>query len=214
MVRLAEMVAFVGSGRSATQAGNLKSPDAVALAERLGTRDDVSGVVRSMDDLPEAAHVFRWALAAELLAARGTKIVAGPWAQDLERDPLAAWFRAATTLLEHGVLDGFRRGWRKSYVELLDAGVGPLLAAILEAGGEAPLAAIEDLVWEMIARAYSYELDDVAERRHAVKLLRAMMCELADIGALICNGDDVVLTGLENTLASAAAAMSSDGDID
>lgn len=214
MVRLTELVAFVGSGRPATQAGNLKPPDAVALAKRLGTHDDVSGVVRSMDDLPEAAHVFRWALAAELLAARGTKIVAGPWAQDLERDPLAAWFKAATALLDHGALDGFRRGWRKSYVELLDAGVGPLLAAILEAGGEAPLAAIEDLVWEMIARTYGYELDDAAERRHAANLVRAMIWQLADIGAVIYGDDDVVLTELGNTLASAAAAMSSDSDVD
>jgi hypothetical protein len=214
MIRLAKLVAFVGTGRPATLAGNLKAPDAVALAKQLGTRDDVSGAVRSIDDLPGAAHVFRWALAAELLAARGTKIVAGPWAQDLERDPLAAWFKAATTLLEHGVLDGFRRGWRKTYVELIDAGVGPLLAAILEAGGEAPLAAIDDLVWEMIARTYGYELDDAAERRHAVRLLRAMMGQLADIGALICGDDDVVLTGLGNTLASAAAAMSSDSDVD
>jgi hypothetical protein len=58
MARLRAVVAFVGSGRPATQAGNLKASDAVALAMRLGTRDDVSGV-RSMDDLPEAAHVFR-----------------------------------------------------------------------------------------------------------------------------------------------------------
>jgi hypothetical protein len=214
MIRLAELVAFVGSGRPATQAGNLKAPDVVALAKQLGTRDDVSGAVRTIDDLPEAAHAFRWALAADLLAARGTKIVAGPWAADLERDPLAAWFKAATTLLDHGVLDGFRRGWRKSYVELIDAGVGPLLAAILEAGGEAPLAAIEDLVWEMIARTYDYELDDASERRHAVRLLRAMIWQLADIGALICSDHDVVLTGLGNTLASTAAAMSSERDVD
>ncbi len=214
MIRLAELVAFVGSGRPATQAGNLKAPDVVALAKQLGTRDDVSGAVRSIDDLPEAAHVFRWALAAELLAARGTKIVAGPWAPDLERDPLAAWFKAATTLLDHGVLDGFRRGWRKSYAELIDAGVGPLLAAILEARGEAPLAAIEDLVWEMIARAYDYELDDASERRHAVRLLRAMIWQLADMGALICSDHDIVLTGLGNTLAGVRAAMSSDGDVD
>jgi hypothetical protein len=212
MVRLREVVAFVGHGRPATQAGNLKAPDAVALATRLGTRDDVSGVARSMDDLPEAAHVFRWALAAELLTARATKIVPGPWAHELEHDPLAAWFKAATTLLDHGVLDGFRRGWRKSYVELLDAGVGPLLAAIEEAGSEAPLAAIDDLVWEMIARAYGYELDDASERRHAVRLVRAMMWQLADVGAVICD-DDVVLTGLGRTLAGAAAAMSSDGDV-
>src|SRR3954452_7999215 len=117
MVRLAELVAFVGSGRPATQAGNLKAADAVAAAIRLRTRDDVSGAARSIDDLPEVAHAFRWAIAAELLAARATKIVAGPRAQDLERDPLSAWFTVAVTLLDHGLLDGFRRGWRKSYVE-------------------------------------------------------------------------------------------------
>jgi hypothetical protein len=215
MVRLREVVAFVGHGRPATQAGNLKAPDAIALAARLGTRDDGSGgVVRSMDDLQEAAQVFRWALAAELLAARATKIVPGPWAHELEHDPLAAWFKAATTLLDHGVLDGFRRGWRKSYVELLDASAGPLLAAIEEAGDEAPLTAIDDLVWEMIARAYGYKLEDAFERRHAVRLVMAMMWQLADIGAVICGDDDVVLTGLGNTLASAATAMSNHDDVD
>jgi hypothetical protein len=118
MVRLGKLVAFVGNGRPATQAGNLKAPDAVAVARLLRAGDDVSGAVRSMDDLPDVAHDFRWAMAAELLAARGTKIVAGPWVRDLERDPLAAWLRVATTLLEHGLLDGFRRGWRKSYVDV------------------------------------------------------------------------------------------------
>ena len=66
----------------------------------------------------------------------------------------------------------------------------------------------------MIARTYDYELDDAPERRHAVRLLRAMIWQLADIGALICGDDDLVLTGLGNTLASAAAAMSSDSDVD
>jgi hypothetical protein len=68
--------------------------------------------------------------------------------------------------------------------------------------------------WEMIALAYDYELDDASERRHAARLVRAMMWQLADIGAVICGEDDVVLTGLGKTLASAAAAMSSDGDVD
>jgi hypothetical protein len=99
-------------------------------------------------------------------------------------------------------------------VELIDAGVALLLAAILEAGGEAPLAAIDDLVWEMIALTYDYELDDASERRHAVRHLRAMIWQLADIGALICSDHDVVPTGLGNTLATAAAAMSSDSDVD
>ncbi len=50
--------------------------------------------------------------------------MAGPLAPQLERDPIAAWFTAAVVLLEHGLLDGFRQGWRKSYVELFD-GVPP-----------------------------------------------------------------------------------------
>jgi hypothetical protein len=214
MVRLAELVAFVGSGRPATQAGNLKAPDAVAAAIRLGTGDDLSGGARSMDDVPEVAHVFRWAIAAGLLAARGTKIVAGPRAQDLERDPLAAWFNVAITLLGRGLLDGFRRGWRKSYVELLDAGAGPILAAILATGGQAPLAAIDELVWERVAHVYDYDYDDAAERQHVVRLVKAMMTQFADIGTLTIRDGDVILTALGNALASAAAAMASDGDLE
>lgn len=210
MLRLAELVAFVGDGRPATQAGNLKVPDAVAAATRLGTGDDLSGAARSMDDLPEVAHVFRWAVAAGLLAARGTKIVAGPHAQDLERDPLSAWFNVAITLLGHGLLDGFRRGWRKSYVELLDAGAGPILAAILATGGQAPLAAIDDLVWERVAQVYDYDLGDGAERQHVVRLVKAMVTQFADIGTMTMRDGDVILTGLGNALASAAAAMAGD----
>jgi hypothetical protein len=212
MLRLGKLVAFVGDGRPATQAGNLKAPDAVAVARLLRAGDEVPGVVRSMDDMPDVAHVFRWAIAAELLAARGTKVVAGPRAADLVHDPLAAWFKAALTLLDHGLLDGFQRGWRKIYVELLDAGAGPILAAILKVGGEAPLAAIEDLAWEQVARSYGYEFDDLAERRYAVRLVRAMITQLVDIGAVTRRDGDVVLTGLGNVLASAAAVMAPDDE--
>jgi hypothetical protein len=206
MLRLGKLVAFVGDGRPATQAGNLKAPDAVALARLLRADVDVPGAVRSMDDLPDVAHVFRWAIAAELLTARKTKIVSGP------RDPLSAWFKVATTLLEHGLLDGFQRGWRKVYVELLDAGAAPILAAILEVGGQAPLSAIEDLAWEQVASSYGYELHDAAERQHAVRLVRGMMTQFADIGAVSCRDGNVVLTGLGGALASAAAAMSADDE--
>lgn len=212
MLRLGELVAFVGDGRPATQAGNLKGPDAAAVARLLRPGDEVPGRVRSMDDLPDVAHVFRWAIAAELLTARATKIVPGPRARDLERDPLSVWFKVAISLLGYGLLDGFQRGWRKIYVELLDAGAGPILAAILKVGGQAPLAAIEDLAWEQVARNYGYELDDAGERQHVVRLVKAMMTQFADIGAVTVQGGNVVLTGLGNALASAAAAMSSDDE--
>lgn len=214
MGRLRELLEFVGRGRPATQAGNLKPRDAVALARRLGVRGDAPDEVRSLDDLPEVAHVFRWAMAADLLAWRGSKIVAGPHAGDVEHDPIAAWFKVAITLLEAGALDGFRQGWRKSYVELLDADVADLLAAMAEAGGAVPLTTIEDRGWERVAAGYSYDPADGAERRHVVRLVRGMVSQLADVGVVARQGDDVVLTGLGSILAAAAVVTSGDDDLD
>jgi len=109
LMRFRELLVFVSEGRRATQAGKLTPTDAIALASSLGA-PGVAGVeVRSMEDLPDVAHLFHWAVAAELLTVRGARILPGQWAEDLQRDPLSAWFKAATTLLEHGLLDGFRR---------------------------------------------------------------------------------------------------------
>jgi hypothetical protein len=202
IARFRALVAFVGDGRRATQAGKLTPSDAVALARRLGVREPEFSEVRSMEDLPEVARVFHWALAAELLATSGTRIVAGAWCGDLDRDPLAAWFRAATVLLEHGVLDGFRRGWRKHYVEFLDASMSALLAAMIEAGGEVPISAIEDSAWEQVAGTYGYDLDDAGERRYVDRLVNGTVAQLAELGAAERHNQAVRLTELGGALAT------------
>lgn len=212
LARFRELLAFVGEGRRATQAGKLTPTDAIALASSLGAPGLVGGEVRSMEDLPDAAHLFHWAIAADLLTVRGARIVPGPWAEDLQRDPLSAWFKAATTLLEQGLLDGFRRGWRKQYVEFLDAGVPFLLSSILNAGGEAPAAAIEELVWEQVAAAYGYQLDDAAERRHVDRLVQGIFAQLADLGAAERDDHTVRLTELGGALAAAASAVIDNDD--
>lgn len=214
MVRLREVVAFVGKGRPATQAGNLKSPDAVALSRRLGTGEEMPDELRSMDDIPETAHAFRWAAAAGFLARRGTRIVAGPVARDLEHDPLAAWIKATVTLLETGVLDGFRQGWRKSYVELLDASAGGLLVAMAEAGGAVPVNEVDESAWEQVAAVYRYEPDDATERSHVVGLVRAMMDQFSDCGVVARHDDEVVLTGLGDALAAMVAFSGGDDEDD
>jgi len=211
---LREVVALVGSGLPATQAGNLKAGDAVALAQRLGGSGDLPEDVRTMDDVPAVAFLFRWAVAAGLVAPRGTRVVAGPAAGDLERDPLAAWLRIAIARLEHGLLDGFRRGWRKSYVELLDANVGGLLAAIAESGGTVGLAAIEDSGWEQVVEHYGYDFDDRSERQTAVRLIGALVNELAGLGVVTLEGEAVALTGLGGLLATFAVHASDDDDLD
>jgi hypothetical protein len=65
-----------------------------------------------------------------------------------------------------------------------------------------------------VARAYGYDFEDDAERRHVVALVSAIVTQLADIGSVIRRDGDVILTGLGNALATAAAVMSSDGDLE
>lgn len=216
LARLAQVAAFVGPGRPATQAGNLKASDALALADRLGLDRDRPDRIGAMDDLADTAHAFRWAVAAGFLEWRGTKILAAPRAAEFDRDPLTAWLTAAVTLLEHGLLDGFRLGWRKSYVELLDANVGGLLVAMVEAGGRVDLDVIETAAWEQVATAYGYEPDDDAERAHVVGLARAMVAQLTELGALTRGGDQVQLSELGKTIAFMAdlSAEFDDGELD
>ena len=204
MAQMRVVVELVGKGRRATKAGNLRLADARSLAERLGTGERAAVEMRSMDDLPETAHAFRWAAAAEFVAWQGHQIVPGPSAPDFARDPLLAWLKAAITLLEHGPLDGFQQGWRKSYVELIDARVTGLLAAIAEAGGRFPIVDIEENAWEQVADAYGYQVGDNKERRHVVTLVGGLLNQLADIGVMAQEDDEVVLTGLGALLVSVA----------
>jgi hypothetical protein len=212
--RLHELVAFIGAGRVTTQAGKLKPADAVAVARRLGAPREVPGGVRSMEQLPEVAHAFHWACATGFLARRGTQVAPGPCAPELEHDPLAAWTRAALVRLEHGLLDGFRRGWRKAYVELLDADAPFLPAVIRDAGGSLSLSVIEDRAWPRVAASYDYELDDDRERQYVASLLRAMVAEFADLGAVAGHEDKVVLTELGDVLATFATTILVPGDED
>ena len=210
--RLRKVVAFVGGGRAATQAGNLRGADLVALSGLLNTGEQVPPQVRSIDDLPDTAHAFRWAAAAGFVAWRGTKIVAGPLASELDRDPLAAWLKAAITLLEHGLLDAFRPGWRKSYIEFLDANVAGLLVGMAEMPGPVPLAVIEDSAWDLVSSGCGYRRDDKAERSHVVRLAHAMVAQLIDLGIVVRDQQQVELTGLGGALAAIAALSSDDED--
>jgi hypothetical protein len=204
------LLAFVGDGRKVTQAGKLTPANALELAGVLGVAGLAGLEVRSMEDLPGVPRLFHWAVAAELLALRGTRVVPGSWAEDLQRDPLSFWFKAATTLLEHGLLDGFRRGWRKQYIEFLDSGVPYILSAILHAGGRVPVAAIEESVWAQVAGTYGYRLDDAAERCHVDRLVKAMFAEFEDLGAAERTDQGVQLTELGGALAVAASALIDD----
>ncbi len=210
--RLRKVVAFVGGGRAATQAGNLRGADLVALSGLLATGERVPTKVRTIDDLPDTAHAFRWAAAAGFVEWRGTRIVAGPMASEVERDPLAAWLKAAITLLEHGVLDAFRSGWRKSYVEFLDANVAGLLVGMAEMPGPVPLTVIEDSAWDLVSSGCGYRRDDKAERSHVVRLVHAMVAQLLDLGIVDLDAEQVELTGLGGALATIAAFSSADED--
>lgn len=199
---LGEFVDRIGEGLPATQAGNLKPRDAVALAAQLGVPGHALENVRAMDDIPEVAYLFGLSVASGLLVKRGTKVVAGPVAGDLHRDPLAAWLRVAITIIEHGPLDGFRSGWRKTYVELLDANVPGLLLEIAACDGTVGLVDIQASGWEQVVEYYDYDPDDDFERAIAFRLVGALVNELTLLGVVQTRGDDVVLTDLGSLLTS------------
>ena len=212
MTRLREIVTFVGKGRGCTKAGNLRAMDATSLAKLLGVDTNINQEIRSMDELPDTAHDYQWALAAEFLEQRGNKVVPGPHASGLDLDPLSTWLIAVTTLLGSGLLGGFRKGWRKNYVELLDMSIPSLLQAILDADGTASIAEIEENAWTMVAENYDYAISDTRERRHVASLVGAMVGELSGLGiAYRDDDDDLILTELGETLA-ALLAMIADGE--
>ncbi len=85
--RFRVLLGFVGSGRRATHAGKLTPSDAVEVevAALLGVPGAEEGEVRSMEDLPDAAQLLDWAVAAELLATSRTRVLPGLRAEDLSR---------------------------------------------------------------------------------------------------------------------------------
>ncbi|MHB1599824.1 MAG: hypothetical protein ACYCXY_13275 [Acidimicrobiales bacterium] len=214
IVTLRKVVAFVGAGRPATQAGRLKSADALALAEHLGLDTQRPASIRSMDDLAETARLVHWAIASELLEVKGSRLVAGSRARYVEHDPLSACLAVTATLLEAGLLLGFRQGWHKRYAELLDAGAPSLLEAIAEQGGTVPLAEIQQTGWQLVAAEFGYDVRDAAERAHAVALVAALVAELVELGILRRESGSVTLTALGQTFAVVVSLFDEDDDDD
>ena len=198
MGRLRELVAFVGSGRVATRAGMLKPADAVGVARRLG-----APTRRPRGPLMEAARgraCFHWARAARFLTRRGTKswraLPPETRARPTRRLGQGGDLRLGQVCrrLSPRLAQGVR--------ELLDADAPLLPAVIRDAGGSLPLSVIEARAWRQVAARYGYDLDDDREREHVAWLLRAMVAQLADLGAAAGNDDEVVLTELGDVLAT------------
>lgn len=99
----------------------------------------------------------------------------------------------------------------QAYVEFLGASVPALLVAMVEAGGEVPIAAIQASAWEQVADTFGYDGDDAGERSHVDWLVDAIVSQLADLGAAERDNQDVRLTDLGGALAAGAIAIGEDG---
>lgn len=201
MKRFGALVDFVGQDRPATAGGNLTAPDAAALAGTLGFDRDVVGSPTRLADLPDTAHLFRWAVTAGFVEHQATKIVPGPFAAALQDDPVTAWLQAVTTLLEQGVLDGFQEGWRKSYVSVLDSSMADLLVALAQASDPVPVDTLAAEAWELVAGGYGFEPDDQREQRSVHRLFRSAVAQLDDAGVLAYHDGHVRLTRLGQMMA-------------
>ena len=95
----------------------------------------------------------------------------------------------------------------------LTSASGTCLIALAAAREPFPLADIEQQAWEQVASGYGYERGDELERGSVVRLVRAMVAQLAQIGIVAREDNHVVLTNLGNTMA-AVADLSGDDEIE
>jgi hypothetical protein len=205
LARFRELLVFVGEGHRATQAGKLTPTDAIALASSVGAPGLAGVEVRSMEDLPDVANLFHWAVAADLLTVRGARslpaaglricsAIPAPLVQGRDH---AAGARPAGRVSPR-MAQALRRVPRRRGA--VPAQRDP------QCWRRGPVAAIEELVWQRVAAAYGYQLDNAAERRHVSRLVQGIFAQLADLGAAEPIDQRVRLTELGGALAAAASA--------
>src|SRR3954465_4191246 len=91
---------------------------------------------------------------------------------------------------------------------------GAHTAGILEAGGQTRSRRSTISSGSRSRASRGYDLDDAGEHEHVSRLGQGMVAQCADIATATMRDGDLVLPGLGNALASVAAAMSRDGDLD
>ena len=104
--RLTKLAAYVGSGTTVTDRGNLKLGDGKELVTRLGTNDRVDERIgdhvyktRSSTQLGAVDLTYRIALAVKLLAVEGRRLVPAANARWVPDDSLALWYGAFLALV-------------------------------------------------------------------------------------------------------------------
>ncbi|MEK7295615.1 MAG: hypothetical protein AAB018_03685, partial [Actinomycetota bacterium] len=105
--RLIQLVDYVGAGRAVTDKGNLKVADGKELVALLGTDDRIDTVIgdrvfktKSSEEFADVDFTYRLALAANMLAVDGRKLVPGPNASRCPDAPLDICYGAFLVLLQ------------------------------------------------------------------------------------------------------------------
>lgn len=163
---------WLGEGRKLTQTGRVGLADARYLVEFLSTGDQIDPVIgdrvfktTTSQELPHLTRIVEWARAARLIRVTGGRLapvrknaaLAGK-PLDLVLVMLAAYPKLGESLFP-------RNTWRNSLVgdEFTDLGQ-ELLTALLTSHGPAPLAALSDTAYDVIADRYV--LSDLTEQQH------------------------------------------------
>lgn len=152
--RFERLRGFFGTkGRKLTQKGNVTLADARALVEMLETGDVMDPVIgdrqfrtTSSAELPGLHLYVEWAIAAGAIRRHSGRLVSVAAWERRTKDPSAALERAVDGLVKVGPL-GSRRGghYFGDLADLLDDGIGRLLAEVLDARQEAGSADIDEL---------------------------------------------------------------------
>ncbi|MGH3905262.1 MAG: hypothetical protein ACRDTE_13890 [Pseudonocardiaceae bacterium] len=152
-------------GRPLTQKGNLRLADARHLVDALGTGDvpdveigDYRRTLRSIEDLPHLSWLVELAVEARVLRRyRGRLVAVARWR---ELSPVQALDRLVDTAVEAGLSGALspHLPWMAALQELVDEGVGRLLAELIDwraAGKPLPIEELTELMVEGVVRSFT-----------------------------------------------------------
>ncbi len=204
MPQVAVVRAFAATERKLTPKGNLSVVEATALAEQLGLDQRVlhgknsyrKQRVTSADDLAETQFVLRWTKAAGAVKVVRSRLSAtASWGKLKRRD---AYVRTVTAMLDHGpnqIRHAGNRWSGEALNEVVDEGVGPLLA-VLWAVGEVDFEDMLGVVGEVVDHEISWStaVPDESKQRRVRWALETLFDITARAGLTRLDGQEIATT--------------------
>jgi hypothetical protein len=153
LAAVARLTEWAGPGREVDDDGELTAADTVAAATHLGLATGDLSAVTAMDDVPELAHLWTFALETGFLEDDETVVAPGEtarlWHSGTDDEALAIWSDALAFLMVDSLdVDADFDEERGDDLDFYDAGTDLVVLLFLAGGESLPVAAADELICE------------------------------------------------------------------